>query len=94
MLPKTHRIGMQTVRYLVRLRHEANGLHKTKGKKMTTAIKYETVIPGMVVARELKITIIKLYGNWDVQTDNNHKRVGSFGTLREAKAFVAETLCA
>ena len=42
----------------------------------------------MVVCRELSITIIKLYGCWDVQ--KNNKYVKGFNTLREAKAFVAE----
>jgi hypothetical protein len=52
------------------------------------AIKYQQIIPGMVVCRELSITIIKLRGSWKVQ--KNDKHVTSFSTLREAKAFVAE----
>jgi hypothetical protein len=52
------------------------------------SIKYRQVIPGMVVCNELSITIIKLYGNWNVQKDG--KYVKGFDTLRQAKAFVSE----
>jgi hypothetical protein len=52
------------------------------------AIKYQQVIPGMVVCHELSITIIKLYGNWNVQKNDNY--VKGFDTLTQAKAFVAE----
>jgi hypothetical protein len=52
------------------------------------SIKYKQVIPGMVVCHELKITIIKLYGNWNVQ--KNGQYVKGFNTLSEAKLFVAE----
>lgn len=59
---------------------------------MTTAIKYETVIPGYVVAREFQIAISKYCGTWNVQ--QNDKHIKGFDTLREAKAFVAETMVA
>ena len=57
-------------------------------KERKMSIKYKQVIPGMVVCHELAITIIKLYGNWNVQ--KNDQYVKGFNTLTEAKAFVAE----
>jgi hypothetical protein len=52
------------------------------------SVKYRQVIPGMVVCDELSITIIKLYGNWNVQKDG--KYVQGFDTLSQAKTFVTE----
>jgi hypothetical protein len=56
------------------------------------AIKYEQIITGMVVCRELDITIIKLYGSWNVQKSGNY--VQGFDRLKDAKAFVAEKVAA
>ena len=56
------------------------------------AIKYEQIITGMVVCRELDITIIKLYGSWNVQKNGSY--VQGFDRLKDAKAFVAEKVAA
>jgi len=52
------------------------------------SVKYEQVIPGMVVCRELEVTIIKLHGSWNLQESG--KYVKGFDTLKQAKAYVAE----
>jgi hypothetical protein len=56
------------------------------------AIKYEQIIPGMVVCRELDITIIKLYGSWNVQKSGNY--VQGFDRLKDAKAFLSKEVSA
>jgi hypothetical protein len=87
MWSKTHPIGTQTVRYLLHLCHEANGLQKTKGKKMATksvAVKIEKDSRGRIRYTHRGVIITKNVG------DATQVSVYGKYTLTKSPKFVIE----